>query len=190
MEVRLVDRVVVDQADGADSACGQVQGARRAETPCADQQHPAVEQLALALLPNLGDQELSRVAALLRGGQERLGCLPVAAQPSPVQRGALHAHGVGVAQGLHARHGTSRSRPGGAVDEQRGGLVGNDRLDAAKDVAERHERGRRDVPFVPLELLANVDDPVSRLGEAQRVGDDHLADLGLGRGLIGHGLPC
>ena len=73
------------------------------------------------------------------------------------------------------------------MDEERRGLVRNDRLDAVEDVAERQERCGRDVPVVPLELLADIDDPVSRLGETQRVADAHLADLGLGRGLIGHG---
>ena len=67
LEVRLVDDVGVDDPERADPGGGEVERGGRAEAAGADQQDPRVEQLELALLADLGDQQVARVAgALLR----------------------------------------------------------------------------------------------------------------------------
>ena len=73
LEVRLVDHVVVDDAERPDSGRREVERRRRAEAARADQQHLRVEQLLLALEADLGDQQVARVALLLLGGEDS-GC--------------------------------------------------------------------------------------------------------------------
>ena len=71
LQVRLVDDVHVDDADGADAGGGQVQRGRRAEAAGAEQQHLGVEQLQLALLADLGQEQVALVAVALLGGERR-----------------------------------------------------------------------------------------------------------------------
>ena len=71
LQVGQVDLVVVDDAERADAGRGEVQGGRRAEPAGADQQHLRLEQLLLALEPDLRDQQVARVALTLLGGQRR-----------------------------------------------------------------------------------------------------------------------
>jgi hypothetical protein len=58
LEVRLVDLVVVDEAECADARRGQVERRRRSEPAGADQQHPGVEQLELSLDADLGEKRV------------------------------------------------------------------------------------------------------------------------------------
>ena len=67
LQVGLVDDVHVDDADGAHAGGRQVQRGRRAEAAGAEQQHLGVEQLELALLAHLGQQEVALVAVALLG---------------------------------------------------------------------------------------------------------------------------
>ena len=68
LQVGGVDDVVVDEADRADSGRGQVERGRRPKPAGAEQQDLGVEQLQLAVDPDLGEQRVARVAvALLRG---------------------------------------------------------------------------------------------------------------------------
>ena len=60
LQVRLVDDVVVDDAERADACGGEVERRGRAEPAGADQQHARVEQLLLAGLADLGDQQVAR----------------------------------------------------------------------------------------------------------------------------------
>ena len=62
LQVRLVDDVGVDDPERADARGGEVERRRRAEAARADQQDARVEQLELALLADLGDQQVARVA--------------------------------------------------------------------------------------------------------------------------------
>ena len=68
LQVGGVDDVVVDQADRADPGRGQVERGRRAEAAGAEQQHLRVQQLQLAVDPDLGQQRVARVAVALLGG--------------------------------------------------------------------------------------------------------------------------
>ena len=67
LQVGLVDDVVVDEAERADPGRGEVEGGRRAEAAGADQQHLRVQQLQLALDPDLGQQGVARVAVRCSG---------------------------------------------------------------------------------------------------------------------------
>ena len=51
----------------ADAGRGEVQRGRRAEAAGAEQQHLGVEQLLLALEPDLGEQQVAAVALALLG---------------------------------------------------------------------------------------------------------------------------
>ena len=62
LQVRLVDDVGVDDPELADPRGGEVERGGRAETAGADQEDLRVEQLLLALLADLGDQQVARVA--------------------------------------------------------------------------------------------------------------------------------
>ena len=67
LEVRDVDHVVVDDAERADARRREVERGRRAEPAGAEQQHLRVEQLALAVLADLRQEEVARVALALVG---------------------------------------------------------------------------------------------------------------------------
>ncbi len=69
LQVRLVDHVHVDDAERADARGGQVQRGRGAEAAGAEQQDLGAEQLVLALLADLGQQEVALVAVALLGGR-------------------------------------------------------------------------------------------------------------------------
>ena len=65
LEVRLVDGVVVDDAEPSDSGRRQVERRGRAQSAGADEQHLRVEQPLLAAHADLGDQQVAAVAGLL-----------------------------------------------------------------------------------------------------------------------------
>ena len=82
LEVGKVDHVVVDDPERADAGGGEVQRGRRAEPAGAEQQHLGVEQLLLALDPDLGQQQMARVAVALLGGQGARAARPRSRGPS------------------------------------------------------------------------------------------------------------
>ena len=68
LEVREVDDVGIDDPEGAHAGRREIEGRRRAETACADQQHLRAQELLLPRLPHLGEHEVAAVALhLLRG---------------------------------------------------------------------------------------------------------------------------
>ena len=69
LQVGLVDDVHVDDAERADAGGGQVEGGRRAQTAGAEQQDLRAEQLELAGLADLGQQQVALVAVALRRRQ-------------------------------------------------------------------------------------------------------------------------
>ncbi len=71
LQVRVVDDVGVDDAERADAGRGQVQRRGGAETAGAEQQHLRGQQLELAGLADLGDQDVPGVAAPLRLVEQR-----------------------------------------------------------------------------------------------------------------------
>ena len=62
LQVGRIHHVVIDQADAPDAGRGQVQRHRRAQPAGADHQHGGGLQLALPFQPDLGDQQVARVA--------------------------------------------------------------------------------------------------------------------------------
>ena len=85
LQVGGVDHVVVDEADRADPGGGEVERGRRAEAAGAEQQHLRVQQLHLAVDPDLGQQRVARVALALLGGHAAARRRPAA--PAPARRG-------------------------------------------------------------------------------------------------------
>jgi len=75
LQVRGVDRVLVDDAERADTGRGQVERGGRAEPSGPDQEHFAVEQRELTLLANLGDEQVAAVAVALVVGQPARRCV-------------------------------------------------------------------------------------------------------------------
>ena len=73
LEVRIVDDVVVDDAERADACRGEIERRGRAEAAGADQEDARVEQAQLALLADLRDEEVAGVAAPLRLVERRAG---------------------------------------------------------------------------------------------------------------------
>ena len=67
LEVRLVDDVGVDDPERADTGRGEVERRGRAEPAGADEQDARVEQALLALLADLGDEQVPAVARALLG---------------------------------------------------------------------------------------------------------------------------
>ena len=96
LQVRLVDDVHVDDAERADPGCRQVEGGRRAEAAGAEQQHLGPEQLQLADLAHLGQEEMALVPVALRRSQG-LGGGPRAAVVLPAVEPADQRLHVGVA---------------------------------------------------------------------------------------------
>ncbi len=76
LQVRLVHDVVVDEADGADAGCREVERHRRAQAAGPDEQDLRVEQPALSLGADLRDERLPRVAPRLGAGPSSA-CIPV-----------------------------------------------------------------------------------------------------------------
>ena len=71
LEVRRVDDVGVDEAERADAGRREVERRGAAEAARAEQEHLAPEQLRLAGLADLGEEDVTRVAIALRVGELR-----------------------------------------------------------------------------------------------------------------------
>src|SRR5205807_10442078 len=69
LQIADVDDVEVDQPDSADPGGGQIEGGGGAEATGADEEHPGVEELALSLLADLGDQQMAAVPLFLLRAQ-------------------------------------------------------------------------------------------------------------------------
>src|SRR5207245_3548880 len=68
-----IDDIGVDDAEGADSRRREVVRGRRTESAGADEQHLAVEELLLAGLADLGNEEVPRVTLRLQRREARRG---------------------------------------------------------------------------------------------------------------------
>src|SRR5690606_31547549 len=147
-----------------------------------DQQHPGVDELALARLADLGDEHLARVAALLGGGQLGSRLLPSATARGPLGDLALEVDDVRVAELHEPGGGTRRAGANGARQQRGRRSVGNELGDAAGDLVERQQRRADHVPGVPLARLAHVDDLEALVGEPDRFGDIGLAEAAVAHG--------
>src|SRR5437667_12560385 len=114
LEVRLVDDVRVDDPEPADARGSEVERCGRAEPAGADEQDLRLEQLELALLADLRDQEVPAVAgAPLR--VERAVDLGRKAVPLPVGEAAGERADVLVAELAERARGERRALAGRAV---------------------------------------------------------------------------
>ena len=122
LQVRLVDHVHVDDAERADAGRGQVEGGRRAQPAGAEQEDLRVEQLQLAHLAHLGQEQVALVAVALGRGQG-LRRRPGAAVVLPLVEPADHATARRCSRGRpwswrrrpSARRRRSRRRSGAAL---------------------------------------------------------------------------
>ena len=156
LQVGGVDDVVVDEADRADAGGGEVERGRRAEAAGAEQQHLRVQQLHLAVDPDLGQQRVARVALALLGGH------PVRGddrQPLllPLDDAAAHRGDVLVAELLQLRGGDRRAVAGAAVEDRAGRLVRRRGRDFVGEQARRHQLAVLEVSLLVLVGLAGVD---------------------------------
>ena len=181
LQVGEIDHVVVDHAEGADAGRRQVQRGRRAEPAGAEEQHLRVQQLELALEPDLRQQQVAGVATALLG-RERARRLHLVATVLPQRDPACHRGHVLIAEELLQRvRRQSRAVARRAVEDDRLRPVARRTLDARLQVAARHVHGARDVALLELVLLAHVDQErspaVSVQGRVVDLARVHLADL-------------
>ena len=179
LEVRDVDHVVVDDAERADAGRREVQRGRRAEPAGAEQEHLGVEQLLLALLADLGQEEVAAVALALLG-RPLARDLDVVAAVLPQRVAAGHRLDVlvaeVVAQGLGGERGAVAR---GAVEDHPLRAVGRCALDARLEVAARHVDRAGDLARRDLLGLADVDDDRAVAELLVDLGGVDLVDLGL-----------
>jgi hypothetical protein len=178
LEVRDVDDVVVDDAEGADAGRREVQRGRRPEPAGAEQEHAGVEELLLAGLADLGQQEVARVAGALLG-RVRAGHLDRVAAVLPQRDAAGHGLHVRVAEVLQRLGGQGRAGARRAVQDDALGAVGDRALDAGLEEAAGDVRGAGELALGDLVGLADVDDGDALVEEAVDVGGIDLVDLAL-----------
>jgi hypothetical protein len=156
LEVRLVDRVVVDDADRPDAGGSKVQAGGRAQSPGPDEEHAGIEQLLLPLLADLRDEEVAAVAPALRLVERarNLEGKPVAL---PVREAACEGENLLVPELVQRLGREGGAAAAGAVDDQRPRPVGHRALDTRLQRASRDVNGAGDVTFLPLVPLAHVD---------------------------------
>ena len=158
LEVRQVDLVVVDDAESSDAGCGEIQGRRRTKAARAEQEDLRVEQLLLAFGPDLGEQQMARVALPLLGSQ-RLRRLDLVATVLPQREAAGHRLDVLVAEVLDQRpRRPRRAVARGAVEDDVLGVIGDRAVDPRLEIALRDVVRTGDVAGAPLLRLAHVDD--------------------------------
>ena len=179
LQVRLVDHVHVDDADRADTGRSQVQRGRRSQTAGAEQQDTGAEQLLLALLAHLGQQQVTAVPVALLGGQD-LGAAPVAAFVLPLVEPADHGDHVAVPQLAEGLGGEGGPHAAGAHHDDGGGLVGQATLDLGLEVPTRDEHRVRNGALLELVGLAHVQQHDTAPTQLLRCCGVDLTDLGLG----------
>jgi hypothetical protein len=193
LEVREIDHVHVDDAEGAHAGRGQVECGRRTQAARAHEQHLGVEELLLPGLADLGDDQVAPVALLLLGAQR------AASRPSARRRASGCSRRRGwrrwCSPALAALRRERGARPAGAVDHHRRGAVGDLVLDAQLQEAAGHGERAGQLAGRDFVGLAHVDEH-RRCGGLELAGhllDGHLADLLLRLAdelfPAGHGIP-
>ena len=171
----IVDDIEIDETDGAHPRSCKVEGRRAAQPSGADQQHLGGEQLGLTLLPDLGDEQVPVVAALLVGGQ-RAGDIEGEARLLPAVETTAHGANVAVAELVQGTSGQQGPGPACAVQRDRGVLVGDSVLDLDLDEALAEMERSGDVALLELAALAHIDESsgASLLGDllGGHLGDD------------------
>ena len=164
LQVGLVDNVHVDDAKGADARGGQVQRSRRPEPARAQQQDARVQQLLLALLSDLGQQQVTLVAVALLTRESARGD-PLATLVLPLVEPAGHGDDVGVAEVLQGLGCEGRAHTAGAVDDDRRRTIGDMGLDLRLQVAPRKVDSAREGPLLVLVGLPHVEDDSAGTGD-------------------------
>ena len=180
LQIGLVDDVHVDDAEGADPGGRQVERGRRSEPARTEQQDLGVEQLELADLAHLGQEQVALVAVALGRG-EGLRRRPGAAVVLPLVEPADQRLDVGVAEVAHGLGGKGRPHATGAVDDDRARLVGELALHLELEVTAGQVHRVGDGSLLVLVGLPDVEErDAALLEKGLRVALVHLADGRLG----------
>ena len=158
LEVRLVDDVGVDDSEGADAGCGEVERGRGAEAAGADQQDPRLEQLQLALFADLRNQKVAAVTRTLLGAESTGRDVQWVAMALPVVDAAGQRDDVLVPELLERPRRERRAVACGAVGDDLLGTVGDGALDPRLEPATGKVDGTGDVTLVPFLALADVEE--------------------------------
>ncbi len=157
LQVGQVDDIVVDDPQRAHPGRRQVQRSRGAEPAGAEQQDLRVEQLLLAVGPDLGDQRVTRVALALLG-RERARDLDLVPAVLPQRDSPRHRRHFRVPEVLFERaRAVRRAVTRRAVKDHVRVAVGHDALDPRLQVAPRDVLGAGQVARGELVGLAHVD---------------------------------
>ena len=175
----------------ADARGGEVERGRRAEPAGADQEDARLEQALLALLADLGDQEVARVARALRGRQRdrRREREPV---PLPVGEAAGEVDRALVAELVERLRREGRAGAALAVDDERALLVRDERLDPRLEVVPRQVHARRagaprPTPRAAARRRRAASSPASRSAWASRVEISSISSRACGEELAVRG---
>src|SRR2546423_1578730 len=133
---------------------GEGERGGRAESAGADEEHARGEQLELALLADLRDQQVAAVAGALRR-VEALRDLRREAVPLPVGEPARQRRHVRVAELAERLRGERRALAARAVEEDRPLALRHRALDPGLQRAARDVDRAGDEPFVPLVATAD-----------------------------------
>ena len=196
LQVRLVDHVVVHDAQPAHARRGQVEPRRRAQPAGADEQYLRLEQLRLARLADFGDQQMPAVAVPLRVGQAER---HLHRKPSVLPRAIPAAQATHLPVTHLLQRPAREEAPGaaGAVEDHVGVPIREALFDAQLQVAARHQLGAGQDALIRLLLLADVDERrplgLQLLGQLsgghfRHLRPGNLEQLGLGLGFC-HGTP-
>ena len=157
LQVRGVDAVVVDDAEPADAGCGEVERGGGAEAAGAHEQDARLEQLQLAFLADLRDQQMAAVARALLG-VERARKLRREAVALPVGVAAGERDDVLVAELLERLRCEHRAVARLAVKDDRVRAVGRDPLDTRLEVAARNVHRTGKMALAPLVLFSHINE--------------------------------
>src|SRR6185312_10720335 len=153
---------------------------RRAEAARPDQQDARVEQPQLALLADLGDQQMAAVArrTLRAEGAGEIGRKAVAL---PLLEAAGERAGVLVAEVGQRLCGEGRAVALRAIEQHRARTIRRDALDPRLEIPARDVDGARDPALLPLVALAHVDEErrVVTVEQLARAAGVDLVDGGL-----------
>ena len=177
LQVRFVDDVGVDNPERTDTGSGEIECRGGTQAARSNQENPCVEELALAFLTNLGDQQVPAVAPALIRGQ---GLWDTPRQPGrfPSTEATGHRGHVAIAQvaeRLGAEDGTDAA---GAIDDQGRVMVANSLLDPHLQESARNVHGARNNPLVDLVLFTDVDEDRPLLAKTRRFSGIDFAHAG------------
>ena len=156
LEIAAVDVVVVDDADRPHPGGCQIERRRRTQPAGADQQHAGIQQLDLAGLAQVGQDEMAGVAFALVGPQKP-GDVELKPGVLPAIEPARHRVDAAVAQLLQVVGRQQATHTAGAIEDDHRLAIRLQALDLQLEKAAAKVEGAGQVPLHPFVVLADVD---------------------------------